>query len=109
MSDRARQFLPFDALKGFKEAIKKREKIKVDKIEISEDLAVELSYKLSQIKKGKIIKVIHNDDVEYIETYGMVSEFNETFGYLKIVKTKINFSDILDVQNDKLKEFTIYY
>ena len=46
MSDRARQFLPFDALKGFKEAIKKREKIKVDKIEISEDLAVELSYKL---------------------------------------------------------------
>ncbi len=109
MSDRARQFLPFDALKGFKEAIKKREKIKVDKIEISEDLAVELSYKLSQIEKGMIIKVIHYDDGEYIETYGMVSEFNETFGYLKIVKTKINFSDILDVQNDKLKEFTIYY
>ena len=51
VSDRARQFLPFDALKGFKEAIKKREKIKVDKIEISEDLAVELSYKLSQIEK----------------------------------------------------------
>ena len=27
-SDRARQFLPFDALKGFKEAIKERQKIK---------------------------------------------------------------------------------
>lgn len=108
MSDRARQFLPFDALKGFKEAIKKREKIKVDKIELSEDLAAELSYKLSQVKKGMIIKVIHYQDDEYIETFGMVSEFNETFGYLKIVIKKILFIDILDIKNDELKDFTIF-
>lgn len=107
MSDRARQFLPFDALKGFKEVIKKREKIKVDKIELSEDVAVELSYKLNQIKKGMIIKVIHYQDNEYIETFGIVSEFNETFGYLIIVKTKIMFTDILDIQSDELKDFTI--
>ena len=67
MSDRARQFLPFDALKGFKEAIKERQKIKVDKIELSEEMASELSYKLSQVKKGMIIKVIHYDSEEYIE------------------------------------------
>ena len=29
--DRAKIFLPFDALKGFREALKKQEKIKVDK------------------------------------------------------------------------------
>ena len=51
MSDRARQFLPFDALKGFKEAIKKRQKVKVDKIELSDEMAVELSYKLKKVKK----------------------------------------------------------
>ena len=54
MSDRARQFLPFDALKGFKQAIKEREKIKVDKIELSEEMANVISYKLRQIKKGMI-------------------------------------------------------
>ena len=81
MSDRARQFLPFDALKGFKEAIKKRQKVKVDKIELSDEMAVELSYKLNQVKKGMIIKVIHYDNEEYIETFGIVSEFNETFNY----------------------------
>lgn len=107
VSDRARQFLPFDALKGFKEAIKKREKVKVDKIELLEDVATELSYKLNQIKKGLIIKVIHYMDGEYIETHGIVSEFNETFGYLIIVKTKIMFIDILDIQSDELKDFTI--
>lgn len=107
MSDRARQFLPFDALKGFKEAIKERQKIKVDKIELSEEMASELSYKLSQVKKGMIIKVIHYDSEEYIETFGIVSEFNETFNYLKIVKKKILFENILDIQNDEIKEFTI--
>lgn len=107
MSDRARQFLPFDALKGFKEAIKKRQKVKVDKIELSDEMAVELSYKLNQVKKGMIIKVIHYDNEEYIETFGIVSEFNETFNYLKIVKTKILFENILDIQSDEIKEFTI--
>lgn len=107
MSDRARQFLPFDALKGFKEAIKERQKVKVDKIELSEEMAVELSYKLNQVKKGMIIKVIHYDNEEYIETFGMVSEFDETFNYLKIVKTKILFENILDIQSDEIKEFTI--
>ena len=107
MSDRARQFLPFDALKGFKEAIKERQKVKVDKIELSEEMAEELSYKLNQVKKGMIIKVIHYDNEEYIETFGIVSEFDETFNYLKIVKTKILFENILDIQSDEIKEFTI--
>ena len=107
MSDRARQFLPFDALKGFKEAIKERQKIKVDKIELSEEMASELSYKLNQVTKGMIIKIIHYDDEEYIETFGIVSEFNETFNYLKIVKKKILFENILDIQSEEIKEFTI--
>ncbi len=102
-SDRARQFLPFDALKGFKEEIRKREKIKVDKIELSEDLAFELEYKLKCVKKGMIIKVVHYCNDEYLETYGMVSDFNETFKYLTIVKTKIYFNDILDIKGENIK------
>ena len=108
MSDRARQFLPFDALKGFKEAIKERQKIKVDKIELSEEMAVELSYKLNQVKKGMIIKVVHYDNEEYIETFGMVSEFNETFSYLVIVKTKIFFENILNIESETIKDYYSY-
>ena len=105
MSDRARQFLPFDALKGFKQAIKEREKIKVDKIELSEEMANVISYKLRQVKKGMIIKVIHYIDNEYIETNGIVSEFDETFKYLKIVKKKIMFDDIFDIQSNEIKDY----
>lgn len=107
MSDRARQFLPFDALKGFKEAIKGRQKIKVEKPVLSEEMAIELSYKLNQVKKGMIVKIVHYDNEEYIETFGMVSEFSEVFNYLKIVKKKILFENILDIQSDEIIEFTI--
>ena len=107
MSDRARQFLPFDALKGFKEAIKERQKIKVEKPELSEEMAIELSFKLNQVKKGMIVKIVHYDNEEYIETFGMVSEFSEVFNYLKIVKKKILFENILDIQSDEIIEFTI--
>ena len=107
MSDRARQFLPFDALKGFKEAIKERQKIKVEKPVLSEEMAIELSYKLNQVKKGMIVKIVHYDNEEYIETFGMVSEFSDVFNYLKIVKKKILFENILDIQSDEIIEFTI--
>ena len=34
---RAKQFMPFDALKGYKEAIKEKQKVIVEKKELSED------------------------------------------------------------------------
>ena len=36
-NDRAKQFMPFDALKGFKEEINKRKRVIVAKRELSED------------------------------------------------------------------------
>ena len=52
-----------------------------------------------------MIKIKHYLDEEYIETIGLVSEFNETFRYLKIVKTKIMFDDILDIQGNEIKDY----
>ena len=41
--ERAKQFMPFDALKGFKEAIKEKENIIVDKIALCEDAIIEIN------------------------------------------------------------------
>lgn len=107
VSDRARQFLPFDALKGFREAIKEKERIKVDKIELLEDLAEILSYKLNQVKKGIIIKVIHYEDNEYLETTGIVSNIDVVFKNLTIVKKTINFEDIFDIKSDQIEDYLL--
>lgn len=93
-SDRARQFMPFDALKGYKEAIKEKQKVVVEKVELSEDDAIALSRKLNEIKKGDMIKVIYYLDSEYICLEGMLSKINIDERYLMIVKTKVPFIDI---------------
>ena len=65
-ADRARQFLPFDALKGYKEAIMSKRKVVLTKKELSEDEAENLSYKFNQIKIGMMIKVIfHHHNLKF--------------------------------------------
>lgn len=53
--DRAKQFMPFAALKGYPEALRKKEKIVVPKIELPEEYQEELDRKLRQIKKNDVV------------------------------------------------------
>lgn len=103
-NDRARQFLPFDALKGFREALKEKERIKVAKIELSEDEEVIISNRLTQVKKGMIVKIVHYSNQEYIETTGMVSKIDLVYHKLTIVKLDIFFNDILKIESNEFIE-----
>lgn len=99
MSDlkRAKLFMPFDALKGFKEAIKEKERIVVPKKEMTEDDYNLLNEAFQKIKKGSIVKVIYYQMDDYIEYTGMVSDVNESSRYIKVVKEKIKFENILSI------------
>ena len=50
--DRAKQFMPFAALKGFNEALLEKEKIKVDKIYLCEDAIILIDNILKSLKIG---------------------------------------------------------
>ena len=65
-SKRAEQFLPFDALKGFKEAIKEKEKIYVDKIEPSEELIEKINFYLNKLERGMMVKIIYFSNNKYL-------------------------------------------
>ena len=95
--DRAKQFMPFAALKGYPEALRKKEKIVVSKAELSEEYAEALNRKLRKVKKNDIITVIYFSNGEYLKKTGMVSRIDETARVLKIVNTKIGFDDIFDI------------
>ncbi len=96
--DRAKQFMPFAALKGYPEALRAKEKIVVSKAEISEEYAEILDQKLRQIQKQDIVTVIYFCDHEYLKKTGMVSRIDETARVIKIVNTKISFDDIYDIE-----------
>lgn len=95
--ERAKQFMPFAALKGYPDALRKKEKVVVPKIELSLEYQEELDRKLRQVKKNDIITVVYFSKDEYLQLSGMVSRIDATARVLKIVNTKISFEDIYDI------------
>lgn len=104
-ADRARQFLPFDALKGYKEAIVEKQKVIIKKKDLSEDDAKILNYKLSQVKVGMMLKVIYYLNNDYVLLEGMVSKIDLDNHTLTIVKNKININDIISISSESIKDY----
>jgi len=98
VSQRAKQFMPFAALKGLPEALAEKEKIRVPKIELSDDMAVELDRKMHLLECGKKVTVVYYFQGEYLEITGLVSRIDEVFRVLQIVNTTIPFDDVLDIK-----------
>lgn len=102
--NRAKQFMPFDALKGFQEALRERERIIVPKRELSEEQKEELDYKLRQIRTMDIVTAEYFQNGEYVQITGVVSRIDENTRVLKIVNTRIPFDDISDLRGDIFSE-----
>ena len=93
-ADRAKQFMPFAALKGYDEALRAKEKVVVPRAELSEEMAEELDRRLHQIQKNDVVTVVYYDKEAYLRVTGMVSRLDMDARLLKIVNTKIPFDDI---------------
>lgn len=102
--NRAKQFMPFDALKGLRAALAEKERVIVGKRELSEEQKEELDRKLKRIEKQDIITVEYFDNDEYVRVRGMVSGLDLSGRILKIVNQKISFDTISDLQGEKLEE-----
>ena len=97
IAERAKQFMPFSALKGLEEALTEKEKIVVPKIELSEDSAMELDRKMHALERGTITTVIYYNKKEYLKLTGIIAKIDEDNRILQIVNTKVNFDDIYDI------------
>ncbi len=97
---RAKQFMPFAALKGYDIALRAKEKIIVPKVELSEDAAEELDRRLRRIKKQDVVTVIYFSEGEYLELTGMISKIDRDAKILKVVNTKIPFADIYNLKGE---------
>lgn len=102
-ADRARQFMPFAALTGYYEIIKERERVAVPRRELSEEELQILSDKMNKVKKGDMVTVTHYIEYRYEETTGLVSNIDTVYRTISIVKNKIPFDDIVDLQFNKDK------
>ena len=104
MENRAKQFIPFAALKGYEEALRAKEKVVVPKIELSDEKKEELNRKLQQVQKNDMITVVYFHQNEYLQMEGMVSRIDKDARILKVVNTRIAFSDIYDLWGANIVE-----
>lgn len=98
ISNRAKQFMPFAALKGLPEALEKKEKIVVPRPVLSEERMEELDYKMHQILCGMVVSVTYYEGEECLKKTGMVAKMSPDTRSLQIVDKKIAFDSILDVE-----------
>lgn len=100
-AERAKQFMPFAALKGYYEALRKKEKIVVEKKELAEEYMAELDLELRQVKRNDIITVVYFCKNEYLQVTGKVTKIDKVYRVLKVVNTRINFDDLYSIVREE--------
>ena len=97
-ADRARQFMPFAALTGYFEMIQARQRTPQPFHELTEDEAEALARKMVWVKKGTMVEICYYDRDAYVRRKGMVSRIDEVERAIWVVKERIAFDMIRDIQ-----------
>lgn len=71
--------------------------MKVQKIELSEEMSAALNEKLQHISKGMAVAVTYHSDGEYIARTGKLESIDLIAHLLRIAGQYVSFEDLLDV------------
>lgn len=95
--------MPFDAMKGLKEALAIREErhSRVDKRILAEETIEQISDTICELQCGMPVTVLHYKDCHEVETTGNVVAVNTTFKYLLLGNERINFDNIYEIRIQK--------
>ena len=96
-ADRASQFMPFAALKGYYELIRTKERVVQPRHESTEEDQVRISSQLSGLNKGDVVRITYYDQDAYVTLQGAVAQVIPEYQTIQVVKTVIRFEDILDI------------
>ena len=99
-SRRAKQFAPFDALKGLKEAIAEKERIPTPRRILAEDAIAEINEQLSILRKGTMVTVVYYCEYthEYHQITGAVVMVDAYWSLLQVGNISIDFSEIAEIE-----------
>ena len=96
--ERAKQFMPFAALRGYEEVIEGVASVYQPKIDLSDDEKEEISNVLIKIKKGDMCKINYYAERGYKTITGLVSLIDIINKKITIIKTPIPFEEIKEIE-----------
>ncbi len=97
---RAKQFQPFDAMKGLSQALRDREErhCREFKRELSEETIAKIQETLLKVKEGARARVEYYKEFHSAVKCGIISKINKTYKYIILDEEKIFLNDIYDIQ-----------
>ncbi len=88
--------MPFDALKGLNEELRRREERSCREARrlLSEEAAAKLSGRLLRLKKGMTVEIVYYENGHYLSENGRLEEIDPVFCFLVLSGKQIFFTDI---------------
>lgn len=101
VSERAKQFAPFSALRGLEAALKRKENETMyeSKKMLSDEALISLNKVLSRLEAGMTVKVRYYDEniKRYTDITGTVLSHDRTYGCIRIDTTAILYDELAGI------------
>lgn len=94
---RAKQFMPFAALKGFEVLLAAVARPKENRVELSEDQIEELNCTIQSLVEGDFVRVLYYTGHCYTELVGTIEAIGKPAHSLSIEGVAIAFKDIKEI------------
>lgn len=97
LSQRAKLFQPFAALKGFEELIREQENTYDEMPELSDDQYEDLNYAVSAIRIGDDVTVKYFRDYHIRSVFGSVTKLELQKREIWIDRKRISFEELIEI------------
>ncbi|MBQ9993778.1 MAG: YolD-like family protein [Clostridia bacterium] len=98
VSERAKQFAPFSAVKGLTEALQRAEKIYQPMAELAPEREYELNIILSSMGNGCKANITYFHDGEYLQKSGEIEAIDEVNRVIRMRGNYIEIDYIVDIE-----------
>ncbi|WP_241156434.1 MULTISPECIES: YolD-like family protein [unclassified Adlercreutzia] len=101
--DRARQFKPFAALKGYYDLLAACERVPEPRRELTEEEQRELGEQLSRLVRGQVVTVTYYEGDASVTLTGAVAQVDTILRTLQIIQMRIPFDAIARIAEEPLE------
>lgn len=99
-AQRAKQFMPFAALKGFEEAVRAQERQREPRVILGEDARQELNFRLQGILPGDRVRAEYYYEGYYITVRGKVKKIDTLGRRIHLEEIRIPIDDLRDIERE---------
>lgn len=99
ISQRAKQFSMFDALKGLKEALAAKERQPEPRVELAQDAIEELNHTINTLTIGETVTIVYycHFSAEYQQITGAIKKVDALWSFIQVGNVCIDFCEILQI------------